>query len=200
MTSLLKNSRAFKPDFLDEVKQVYTLIDDAKEALLDQLNDQDKSKAKIDCRKGCYYCCGKVVKPTMPELYIIFEHITDKYSRTELGHIMQRLHAHGEQCNQATSVSERTQVYCAFLQDDLCAIHTVKPLSCRGYTSNDVEKCKASVFEPMTDIPTSICHYSPYDIARKSIMKSMYITGFTDVTEELNSGILRLLEEEVNGK
>lgn len=196
MTSLLKNNRTFKPDFLNQIRELYTIAEDARTAVLAQLNEKDAAEAKIDCKAGCFHCCGKVVKPTMPELYIILEHITSTYSLEQVRDLIQRLKLHQEQARDATTVEKRVKVYCAFLQDNSCSIHEVKPLSCIAYTSTDVEKCKEFVENPTIEIPSSICHYTPYQIMRKSIMKSMFIAGFTDVAEELNEGMLRLLEEE----
>jgi Fe-S-cluster containining protein len=198
ITSLLKNSRIFTPDFLQKVKELYCTTEKAQEAVLGQLNHNDSADADIDCQKGCHYCCGRIVTPTMPELYIIFEHITAQYSCVEIKALIQKLQTHSKKANEAKSVQERIKVYCAFLKNKVCTIQEVKPLSCRGYASIDVAKCKESVFDPSVDVPISICHYSPYQITRKGIMKSMYIAGFTDVTEELNRGILRLLEEDLN--
>lgn len=196
MTSLLKNRRSFKPDFLRQVRRMYRVAEHARDLVIEQLAEEDKHYAEIDCKKGCFHCCGMIVKPTMPELYIIFEHIKSTYSAEALGELMKTLRKHADTCSRKMDIKDRLQVYCSFLENDVCSIHEVKPLSCRAYTSTDVEMCKNYLQEPTISIPNSICHYSPFDITRKAIMKSLYIAGFSDVTEELNSGILRLLIDE----
>lgn len=192
--SLLKNHRIFKRDYLSQIREFYQESEDARDRLLQQLTGDDVHRAKIDCQRGCFYCCSMIVKPTMPELYIILEHIERNYSRHQVDALMERLRQHEKERERSDTTEERVKVYCSFLEDKVCMIHDVKPLSCRAYTSSDVEKCIAFLTDPSIDIPTSICHYSPFDFTRKAIMKSMYISGFTDVTEELNSGMLRLLE------
>lgn len=135
-----------------------------------------------------------VVSPTMPELYLIFEYIKTNYSVEEIAELKRRLLDHVDRAGKSQSTQEKLHIHCSFLVDGNCSIHDVKPLSCRAYTSTDVEKCKEYVDNPTISVPNSICHYLPFDITRKGIMKSLYIAGFKDVTEELNQGILRLLD------
>ncbi len=194
--SLLKNRRSFKPDFLYHIRSLYQLAENSKNLIIDRLSQEDIDQPAIDCHEGCYYCCSMKVTPTMPELFIILEHIQKTYSQAETVKLIKDLRLHKNKCNKIKTVKERIKVYCTFLKKGACSIQDVKPLSCYAYTSTDVDKCLEFLANPSIDIPSSICHHTPYHVVRKAILKSLFFAGFSDVTEELNSGMLRLLEGE----
>ena len=196
MISLLKNKRVFSQDFIQQINQVYIDTELATETLLNNLPENKRYPEEIDCRKSCFFCCGMIVEPTMPELYIIFDSILLTYSRSETEQLMSDLYLQGKQKRACKDRTERMEVKCAFLKNKSCSIHNVRPLCCRGWTSTDVNACKEYNSDPNINIPRCDYYFVPYDVARQAIMKSLYTAGFSNVTEELNSGILRLLKGE----
>lgn len=114
IVSLLKNRRSFKPDFIRQIKTVSAEARLIRNTLISQLSPTDSQRAKIACRDGCSHCCGMIVKPTMPELYIILEFIRDTYTHSEIDRLMSALHAQIAQKQACTSRMDRLTVYCTF--------------------------------------------------------------------------------------
>ena len=98
------------------------------------------------------------------------------------------------QMKTSTTRSEKLAVKCSFLDGGACGIYKVRPLACRAWNSTDVEVCKRYLVSTEEEIPASICHYAPYDVVKKGITQGLYVTGFDPPSEELNSGMLRILK------
>lgn len=197
LISFLKNKRMFNADYLSCIKSMYLEAEKARDQLLESVCEPDVPGTEIDCQKGCFHCCGMVVKPLAPEMYLILESLMSSYSRDQLEQLVKDLKVKVSEIKACDSVKKRVKAYCIFLKDNSCGIYENRPLACRAYTSTDVEVCKSFAENPVCTIPSSICHDAPYSITRKAIQKSLYIAGLKQVTEELNSGILRLLEGEL---
>jgi Fe-S-cluster containining protein len=193
---LLQADKLFSPDFLKSIKSLYKKGDDAKEELLARLNPKEKRESCIDCKKGCSYCCGLNVKVAVPELYIILEHLLETATPKEIEKIIDHLRQHKTLMENAGSREERIMIKCTFLKDGSCSIYDVRPFACRAWNSTNVDSCFDYLTDVDLDIPTSIYHYAPYDTMRKAITKALFVVGLDDTTEELNSGVLRLLEGE----
>lgn len=197
LISLLKNRRTFTPDYLNTIRHLYKDADDAKEIFVSQLKQVDGEEKKIDCKNGCYHCCGLTVKVVTPELYVLLEFLIKTQSKNELKQIATKLEEYKIRFDNCTARSEKLSVPCSFLVNGSCSIYEARPFMCRAWNSTDVEKCKAYLKDEMVDIPSDIRLYGPYDIVRKGIMKALYVAGMNDTTEELNTGLLQLLRAEL---
>ncbi len=194
MISFLKNKKCFTPDFIDKIRSLYKEAELSRQDTLENFQANGHQLPKLACKKGCSYCCGLTVKVAIPELYVIFEHIQATYSEEEIQQIMADLRSYEVKMAKCKTRNEKLQVPCAFLKDNVCSIYETRPLPCHAWNSTTVESCIEYLTNQDIDIPSSICHYGPYDVVKKGIMKGLFIAGFDEATEELNSGILRLLE------
>ncbi len=193
---LIQSDKVFSPAFLESIKSLYKKGDDAKEELLTRLSPSEKTDSHIDCKKGCSYCCGLNVKVAIPELYIILEHLLNSREQKEIETIIKDLRQYIKLMENTTSRGERIMIKCTFLKDNKCSIYDVRPFACRAWNSIDVDVCYDYLTNSEIEIPTSIYHYAPYDTIRKAITKALFVVGLKDTTEELNTGVLRLLEGE----
>lgn len=96
------------------------------------------------CARGCSSCCHQRVELTAPEVIAIAPHVSEPL-RARVRDTAQRLagidgHAH-----------HLAQIPCAFLVEDACAIHEVRPLACRRAHSTNVEICRAVHADPTLD-------------------------------------------------
>ena len=193
---LIQANKVFSPAFLESIRSLYEKGDDVKDELLAGLSPAEIDESQIDCKKGCSYCCGLNVKVAIPELYIILEHLLATRTQKEIKTITRDLRQFKVLKDHCQSREERIMVKCSFLKNGNCSIYEVRPFACRAWNSKDVDVCIDYLTKSDPDIPTSIYHYAPYDTIRKGITKALFVVGLEDTTEELNTGVLRLLEGE----
>lgn len=199
MISLLKNKKCFTPAYLDTIKSVYDKAEESRQDIIQKQTKAGTPPPELACKKGCSYCCGLTVKVAIPELYIIFEYLQETKTEAELEQIIYDLDQYTQRMEASKTRNEKLQVSCAFLKEGACSIYEVRPLPCHAWNSTRVDSCIDFMTDQTIDIPSSFCHYGPYDTVKKAIMKSLYILGYDEATEELNSGLLRMLrwEQEV---
>ena len=96
----------------------------------------------VACQSGCSWCCYQLVPVSVPETARISSYLRD-LPAAEFANITARLRALDKATRGLTS-QQRVGVpkACAYLQDDQCIIHSVRPLACAEFTSYDVQVCK----------------------------------------------------------
>lgn len=102
----------------------------------------------LACRQGCSHCCHQRVGVTVPEVLAIFAALVATRSSAELGQLQERV----ERAYRATRGLTRDERNspehpCPLLENDLCSIYEVRPLSCRGVHSLDEQACKSRLYD-----------------------------------------------------
>lgn len=103
----------------------------------------------VACRAGCAWCCYKSIAVSPPEVLRIAAHLRATLAPEELAAVRERITDLDEQ-TRAMSSHERAhaRLPCALLADHCCTIHPVRPLTCAGWNSVDVNECKADWLDP----------------------------------------------------
>jgi len=156
-------------------------------------------ESEIRCRAGCSYCCHLKVSASMAEIMVIVDHLR-KEGRLE--DCLERLAAAGDDLIEDGSREEwwwaENRIPCLFLNQDkgLCTIYEVRPFSCRGYHSLDVEQCREG-YRQKTLLPIPC-----YPDLKRS--REMYAVSFAQALDalgcesplvELSSAVGRVLRE-----
>jgi Fe-S-cluster containining protein len=103
-------------------------------------------RPRLDCKKGCSYCCRKPgVLVSIPELIRILEHVRLTFSHLETAELTERARKYeaqmeGKNCDDLVDVS----VPCPLLVENKCSIYEIRPLVCRGFNSTNVDACRAA--------------------------------------------------------
>lgn len=102
----------------------------------------------LACRQGCAHCCHQRVGVTVPEALAIFAALVATRPATELGQLQERV----ERAYRATRGLTRDERNspehaCPLLENDLCSIYDVRPLSCRGVHSLDEQACRSKLYD-----------------------------------------------------
>lgn len=102
----------------------------------------------LACRQGCAHCCHQRVGVTVPEALAIVATLVATRSAAEL----RRLHQRVDSAYRATRGLTRDERHspahaCPLLEDELCSIYEVRPLSCRGVHSLDEQACKSKLHD-----------------------------------------------------
>lgn len=196
VVQFISSKKAFTPQFLKIIEHLYTEGEQTQQNLLEQLNSNDLKNAHLDCKKGCSHCCGLIVKVAIPELFLIFEHLMASKKEDELLALMVMLKENIDTKEVQTERSERIKIKCAFLSNNICSIYSVRPFSCRAWNSSKVQSCIEFMTNDEIEIPISPTHYAPFHTILKATTKALQALGINEAKEELNAGILRLLEGE----
>ena len=130
-----------------------TLFEDALAATLAASPAQRADMERVQCRRGCAFCCHVDVDVTPLEAIRLAEH--------------QRAAGLGP-----PSVAAARYAPCPLLADGACTAYAMRPFACRSLFSPDAKACEtgfttaATVFVPSLDWPRFIaCGYITGDIA-----------------------------------
>lgn len=126
-SSYLKPTRLSFPDdekvydWLSHLLDAYYIVD---KGVAGAIKRETKKHRKLACNKGCSSCCKThQTIPVYPlELVGISWYVTEKLSGPERESLKNQLRSY------------KTDDPCPFLQNGVCMIHPVRPISCRQFT------------------------------------------------------------------
>jgi Fe-S-cluster containining protein len=100
------------------------------------------SSEKIECAKGCAFCCHVTVAATAPEVFLVANTIREHH-KDDFEAVLDRVRA-ADQKTRGLSSYERAvkQIPCALLKDNVCTVYGVRPGPCRGFTSTSKRACE----------------------------------------------------------
>jgi hypothetical protein len=96
------------------------------------------------CKSGCAWCCHIEVVTTVPEALLIADHIRSLPPR-QSSLLRRQVDANRRASHDMNSEGRaKMHVPCGLLVNNKCAVYSVRPLACRGWSSSDVKLCHAS--------------------------------------------------------
>jgi Fe-S-cluster containining protein len=123
------------------------LVDEA--AGLAELMICQISSFEVDCGPGCDWCCFQRVSATPAEVLRIADFLRQTRTPEELAVLQHALTETDSQTRGLTADQRlRLKQLCPLLVGGGCSIYPVRPLTCRGYTSNSAALCQRKVEEP----------------------------------------------------
>lgn len=151
----------------------------------------DAARAKIACRSGCAFCCRQPVKVNAVEAFFLAIQV-----RARPDTVLAVREAADALAGRDPQIPKAAWLRCPLLdQADACSVHAVRPLSCHGYVSLDVEDCKRSY--PQTGA-WSVREPALYGDLRNSwrliLQAALRLNGLPDTQYELNAALCAVLE------
>jgi Fe-S-cluster containining protein len=128
-----------KEVLFESVSEMYAAID----GLIDTLTVfAENNSQRIDCKKGCEWCCHQPVFALDYELEYLNEFIQNNFDDQVKIQIAER----AEQKKQKLGLLNETDLLnakspCALLQNGACIAYSARPMACRIYLSSDVNSC-----------------------------------------------------------
>ncbi len=126
------------------------------------------------CKAGCASCCSLQVGSSPAEVLTMAAHLRKTKSEGELASILERLQAI-ETKTIGLAWQDRPPTPCALLdENNLCSAYEARPLSCRGWNSQDADPCKRFVGgdktaeTPVYEVPYAT-HQSVMDGTRRGL-------------------------------
>jgi Fe-S-cluster containining protein len=144
------------------------------------------------CRAGCAWCCHKSIAVSPPEVLRIAAYLRATLSPEDLGAVRERI-AELDDRTRTMSSRERAQARlpCALLADQQCSIHPVRPLTCAGWNSIDVNECKADWLDPESsdELTTNVVQIEAFQAMRLGIDLGSEELGLEHGTIELTTAL-----------
>ncbi|MEO6420853.1 MAG: YkgJ family cysteine cluster protein [Polyangiaceae bacterium] len=143
------------------------------------------------CKAGCAFCCSLQVGSTPPEVLAMADHLRKTKSAAEVATILERLQAI-ETRTIGLAWQDRPPTPCALLDaDNKCSAYEARPLSCRGWNSQDADPCKRFIEgdktaeTPVYEVPYAT-HQSVMDGTRRGLNELGLESRETDFSIGLN--------------
>lgn len=103
---------------------------------------RNPSNHKIECAKGCSFCCHLRVTALAPEIFHVANFVRRQFG-AELESVLARVRA-ADANSRPLSGAERPKhkFPCGLLVDRACSVYLARPSACRGLTSISVKTCE----------------------------------------------------------
>jgi len=128
------------------VKLLLSTIDGLIDSLLQQA---ERSGVKVDCAKGCSWCCHQPVFGHSFELQYLANYIRLEFTPEEVLKIKEK--ARNKNLLVAGMSEEKMLNYkspCPLLEDGACLAYNARPMACRIYLSTNVATCQRFYTQP----------------------------------------------------
>lgn len=151
--------------------------------------------AKIECQKGCAYCCCVAVSALAPEVFLVANTMRAQYA-AEFEARSARIHTI-ERATHGLGGFERAQrkLPCALLNDDnSCSVYGARPGPCRGVTSASVRACHAAFNGAAVSIPTPAVWSTLRNAEVQALMAALTAVDLPAESYELNEAVCFALD------
>ncbi len=127
-------------------RKLYTEINSLLESFI---NRCQKENRRVDCGKGCSWCCRQAVLILPYEALYMMNYIEESLDITVKKKILKRI----RDKNEVTSPMKVQEFLhfkspCPMLNEDTCMIYPARPMACRIYLSSDLESCRHEYRHP----------------------------------------------------
>jgi hypothetical protein len=123
----------------ESVSEMYSAIDNFIESLTEFA---EKQHQRIDCKKGCEWCCHQPVFALDYELEYLKDYISRNFNKETQKEIRKR----AMNKNNKLSILKETDLLnakfpCPLLENGACMAYSARPMACRIYLSGNVNSC-----------------------------------------------------------
>jgi len=112
---------------------------------------------KIQCKRGCSWCCNSRVQVTRTEAKMMEKFIRLNKSEIERFGIMKRTKSNMAKIkNLSFEEKIKVRMPCPLLVNGACSIYKARPLMCRSAYSSDAELCELAHKNPDKEVPVPL--------------------------------------------
>jgi len=160
------------------MKQIYDIVERSTRNH-DQLD-------RLDCKAGCNFCCHQYVSATALEIFYLARFIEASPPRRAQTESVARVADILKDSPNAAIEQHMTR--CGLLTDK-CSVYAARPVSCRGYNSEDVEQCKKWLANRNIGVPINLQHLNFANKAKVALWAALKFCGFPKKSYELNEAL-----------
>ncbi len=149
---------------------------------------------KIECAKGCAFCCHVAVSALAPEVF----HIANTM-RAQQGADLEARRAviraaSGSTHRMSDFERARRKLPCALLENNACSVYSARPGPCRGMTSISVKACERAFSGAGGPIPTPMVWGTLRNAHLQAMMAALTAVDLSSESYDLNEAILVALD------
>jgi len=155
----------------------------------------------IACGPGCAACCRVNVTVLLPEAIAIAAYLQDTRGSDELASLTMRIAATAARVRWMDDDERiRAGIPCPFLDErGWCAIHPVRPLTCRALSSTDPEQCRRALESHSSDeeeaIVSNLFQKFLLEETFRALSAAMEKSGLDITGRELSRSVARCLRD-----
>lgn len=113
------------------------------------LQQAERSGVKVDCAKGCSWCCHQPVFGHTFEMQYLANQAKQNLPPVKVAEIMERATSKN---NLVKAMEEKEMLNykspCPLLENNACIVYHARPMACRIYLSTSVESCLRFYSQP----------------------------------------------------
>ena len=149
---------------------------------------------KIECAKGCSFCCHLRVTAMAPEIFLLANHVRREF-KNDFQAVLERVRA-ADRNSRGLSGRERAKHHfpCGFLADNACSVYAARPSSCRALTSVSVATCKRGYDGEEVEVLTPAVWTELRGAHNQAMWAALASAGLRYDSYELNHATLIALE------
>lgn len=149
------------------------------DAEIERMRQEDNPT--IACKKNCPHCCRFRVSVSIAEAVLIAWYVKSIFAPEDLKLLKKILVTLASQTAKMNTVQWTKSGYtCPFLVNNKCHIYSIRPLSCRGWNSTDVNLCEYSL------VNEAIFHELPnYQYKLQPFVSVIALDGINEGINEL---------------
>ena len=134
----------------EAAQKMYEAVDGLISSLLSYA---DRENIRVDCKKGCSYCCYQPVYAVSHEIDYLYNFIKHNFSKDKQRQVLKKaakLNERREKEDKAKLLLDRSP--CPLLDaKGGCMAYPARPMACRIYLSMSVDSCRLYYEEPDKD-------------------------------------------------
>ena len=185
--------------FLSFVGEAYNGIDSLINSILELAHKQN---IRVDCKKGCSFCCHQAVFANSYELHYLGNFLTENFNQEQRTIVQQRATAKNKHTRK---LSEEEQLNykspCPLLHEGMCSAYQARPMACRIYLSMSVASCLEFYHHPKN--PDNYPQLMDFPLIAGRMMNEGFMTalkesGIAIAEFRLEDGLETFLKNGVN--
>lgn len=156
--------------------------------------ERNPSDHRIDCAKGCAFCCHLRVTALAPEIFHLANFIRKEFA-AEFDTVLARLReADRGSRDLPARIRPLRKVPCGLLRERACSVYLARPSACRGLTSISVKTCERGYNGEEVEVSTPAVWTEIRQAHNQALWAALLASGLPADSYELNHAVLVALE------
>jgi hypothetical protein len=155
---------------------------------------RNPSNHRIECAKGCGFCCHLRVSAMAPEVFHVANFVRRHFAG-ELQQVIERVRAVDRNSRGLDSLERPLHKFpCGLLVANACSVYLARPSACRGLTSISVKTCERGYNGEEVQVETPAVWTEIRQAHNQAMWAALSASGLPADSYELNHAMLIALE------
>jgi len=155
---------------------------------------RNPSSHRIECAKGCHFCCHLRVTALAPEVFLVANFVRKQFG-AELQNVLARVRGADSNSRSLSAVDRPKHKFpCGLLVDRACSVYLARPSACRGLTSISVNTCERGYNGEPVEVMTPAVWTEIRQAHNHAMWAALSAANLPPHSYELNHAMLVALE------